>query len=156
MSADIARFLAAQDLILRFWAVVDETDDTAGADLFAADGALVIESFRAAGPEELRRYFAARRELSAERGRSTRHLCSNLRQIPGDGMRLAATITVFSGTGPRPISLGAPSSLADFGFDCVETAQGWRFREVTGRLVFAGPDTPDLAKAASAVRGPQP
>ena len=146
-------FLAVQDLILRFWAVVDEIDDTPGAALFTESGALVIEGFRAAGTEELTRYFTARRALSAERGRCTRHLCTNLRVMPSKGLRLCATITVFSGTGPRPIALGPPSSLADFSFDCVETAGGWRFREIKGALVFAGADTPDLTKAAAAAKG---
>lgn len=151
LSAD--SFLAVQDHVLRFWAVVDETDDTPGPALFTADGALVIESFRAQGAEELTRYFAARRQLSQERRRATRHLCTNLRQLTGKGVRLAATITVFSGTGTRPLPLGAPSSLADFTFDCVETPEGWRFREVRGALVFAGADTPDLGKAAAVAKG---
>lgn len=51
-----------------------------------------------------------------------------------------------------PLSLGR-SSLADFTFDCVETPEGWRFREVRGALVFAGADTPDLGKAAAAAKG---
>ncbi|MFZ5965035.1 nuclear transport factor 2 family protein [Thalassococcus sp. BH17M4-6] len=153
MSLSPEIFLEVQDLVLRFWAVVDEVDDTPGADLFTDGGALVIESFRAEGKAELSRYFAARRVLSAERARSTRHLCTNLRALPGEGTRLAATVTVFSGTGARPLPLQAPSSLADFTFDCVETPDGWRFREVRGTLVFAGADTPDLTKAAQAARG---
>ena len=151
LSPDI--FLAAQDLVLRFWAAVDEVEDTPGAALFTPEGALVIESFRADGTEELSRYFAARRKLSAERQRATRHLCTNLRALPGQGTRLAATMTVFSGMGARPLPLEAPSSLADFTFDCVETPEGWRFREVRGALVFAGADTPDLTKAAQAAKG---
>ena len=153
MSGPAETVLAAQDLILRFWAVVDEVDDTPGAELFTPEGALVIESFRAEGAEELGRYFAARRTLSAERQRATRHLCTNLRVLPGEGIRLCATITVFSGTGARPLPLEAPSSLADFTFDCVETPDGWRFRDVRGALVFAGADTPDLKKAAQAAKG---
>lgn len=153
MSLSAETFLAAQDLVLRFWAVVDEVDDTPGADLFTPEGALAIESFRAEGTAELSRYFAARRTLSTERQRSTRHLCTNLRALPGAGLRLAATITVFSGTGARPLPLQAPSSLADFTFDCVATPDGWRFREVRGVLIFAGADTPDLKKAAQAAKG---
>ncbi len=153
MSLRSQAFLEVQDLVLRFWAVVDETLDTAGATLFTADGALGIESFRAEGTEELTRYFAARRALSAQRQRRTRHLCTNLRRLPGDGMRVAATITVFSGAGASPLPLEAPSSLADFTFDCVETPDGWRFRDVRGALVFAGADTPDLRAAADAAKG---
>ncbi|OLS42692.1 hypothetical protein BV392_20275 [Rhodovulum sulfidophilum] len=153
MSMSAETFLAAQDLVLRFWAVVDEVDDRPGAELFSPDGVLVIESFRAEGTAELSRYFAARRTLSTERQRGTRHLCSNLRGLPAEGVRLAATVTVFSGTGARPLSLEAPSSLADFTFDCVETPDGWRFREVRGALVFAGADTPDLKEAAQAAKG---
>lgn len=153
MTPGAETFLAVQDLILRFWAVVDEVDATAGASLFTTDGALVIESFRAEGAEELTRYFAARRALSAERARSTRHLCTNLRVLPGEGLRLSATITVFSGTGARPVPLGAPSSLADFSFDCAPTPDGWKFRAVKGALVFAGADTPDLKRAAAAAKG---
>ncbi|WP_226341234.1 nuclear transport factor 2 family protein [Gemmobacter serpentinus] len=146
-------YLAAQDLILRFWAVIDEVEDTPGPSLFIETGALAIESFRAEGPEELTRYFTARRMLSVERQRATRHICSNLRLLPGEGTRLAATITVFSGSGARPLPLGTPSTLADFTFDCVETAEGWKFREVWGAVVFAGADTPDLKKAAAAAKG---
>ena len=156
MTLSAEHFLEVQDLVLRFWAVVDEASDRPGAALFTEDGALVIESFRAQGTEELTRYFTARRKLSAERQRTTRHLCSNLRMLPdqpGEGIHLTATITVFSGTGARPIALGAPSSLADFTFDCVATPDGWRFREVRGALVFAGADTPDLQKAAAAAKG---
>lgn len=153
MSLSAETFLAAQDLVLRFWAVVDDADDMPGAELFTPDGALEIESFRAEGTAELSRYFAARRALSTERQRGTRHLCSNLRVLPAEGIRLAATVTVFSGTGARPLSLEAPSSLADFTFDCVKTPDGWRFREVRGALVFAGADTPDLKKAAQAAKG---
>ncbi|WP_121629004.1 nuclear transport factor 2 family protein [Tropicibacter alexandrii] len=153
MSLSAETFLAAQDLVLRFWAVVDEVDDTPGADLFTPEGALAIESFRAEGTAELSRYFAARRTLSTERQRSTRHLCTNLRALPGAGTRLAATVTVFSGTGAHPLPLQAPSSLADFTFDCVATPDGWRFREVRGVLIFAGADTPDLKKAAQAAKG---
>lgn len=153
MSLSAETFLAAQDLVLRFWAVVDEVDDTPGADLFTPEGVLAIESFRAEGTAELSRYFAARRTLSTERQRATRHLCTNLRALPGAGTRLAATVTVFSGTGAHPLQLQAPSSLADFTFDCVETPDGWRFREVRGVLVFAGADTPDLKKAAQAAKG---
>ena len=153
MSLPADTFLAAQDLVLRFWAVVDEVDDTPGADLFIPEGALTIESFRAVGTAELTRYFAARRKLSAERCRSTRHLCTNLRALAGEGARLAATVTVFSGSGARPLPLQAPSSLADFTFDCVETPNGWRFREIRGTLIFAGADTPELMKAAQAAKG---
>jgi hypothetical protein len=153
VTLSVETYLAVQDLVLRFWAVVDEALDTPGAALFTADGALVIESFRAEGQEELTRYFAARRALSDERRRGTRHLCTNLRALPGEGVRMAATITVFSGTGARPLPLEAPSSLADFTFDCIETPEGWRFREVRGALVFAGADTPDLKKAAEAAKG---
>ena len=160
MTLSAEHFLEVQDLVLRFWAVVDEASARPGAALFTEDGALVIESFRAQGTEELTRYFTARRKLSAERQRTTRHLCSNLRALPdqpgegpGEGIVLTATITVFSGTGARPIALGAPSSLADFTFDCVATPDGWRFREVRGALVFAGADTPDLKKAAAAAKG---
>lgn len=149
----VTDFLAAQDLILRFWAVVDEVDSTPGPALFTPDGALVIDSFRAEGEAELARYFAARRALSQENGRRTRHLCTNLRVLPGEGLKLAATITVFSGTGPSPIALGAPSTLADFTFNCVETPEGWRLHHVQGALIFAGADTPDLAKAAAAAKG---
>lgn len=156
MSGSGEAVLAAQDLILRFWAVVDEVEECSGAELFIPDGALVIESFRAEGAEELGRYFAARRALSAERQRATRHLCTNLRVLAGEGIRLCATITVFSGTGARPLPLGAPSTLADFTFDCVETPEGWRFREVRGALVFTGADTPDLTKAAQAAKGVSP
>ena len=156
MTGAVDRFLELQDLVLRFWAVVDEVDDVPGAALFTEDGALVIESFRAQGSEELKRYFTARRAFSADRQRTTRHLCTNLRVMPdqpGDRIRLAATITVFSGVGERPIALGAPSSLADFTFDCVPTPGGWRLSEVRGALVFAGADTPDLKKAAAAAKG---
>lgn len=153
MTLPVETYLAVQDLVLRFWAVVDEALETPGAALFTEDGALVIESFRAEGREELTRYFAARRALSAERSRGTRHLCTNLRALPGEGVRMAATITVFSGTGARPLPLEAPSSLADFTFDCVETPEGWKLREVRGALVFAGADTPDLKKAAEAAKG---
>lgn len=153
MNLSAAEFLELQDLVLRFWAVVDEVDDTSGDSLFTEDGALVIESFRAKGTKELTRYFTARRDLSAERQRTTRHLCSNIRALPGDGTSLTATVTVFSGMGARPIALGAPSSLADFTFDCVATPDGRRFREVRGALVFAGADTPDLTRAAAAAKG---
>lgn len=153
MSLSADTFLAVQDLILHFWAVVDEADDTPGASLFTEQGALVIESFRAEGSEQLTRYFAARHALSAKRARHTRHLCSNLRVMPGTGLRLTATITVFSGTGVRPAVLGPPSSLADFSFDCVETPDGWKFHEVKGALIFAGEDTPDLTQAAVAAKG---
>lgn len=156
MTLSAENFLEVQDLVLRFWAVVDEASDRPGAALFTEDGALVIESFRARGTEELTRYFTARRKLSAERQRTTRHLCSNLRMLPdqpSEGIILTATITVFSGMGARPIALGAPSSVADFTFDCVATPDGWRFREVRGALVFAGADTPDLQKAAAAAKG---
>ena len=153
MSLSAETFLAAQDLVLRFWAVVDEADDMPGPELFTSDGALEIESFRAEGTAELSRYFADRRALSTELQRGTRHLCTNLRALPGQGTRLAATMTVFSGMGARPLPLEAPSSLADFTFDCVETPEGWRFREVRGALVFAGADTPDLKKAAQAAKG---
>ena len=147
------QFHALEDLVLRFWACVDETAPIDGPELFTPDGALVIESFRAEGQAALARYFTARRALSAARGRLTRHLCTNLRLLPGEGVRLAATITVFSGSGACPVALGAPSSLADFTFDCVETAAGWRLACVTGALVFAGADTPDLKQAAAAARG---
>ncbi|GAA4228061.1 hypothetical protein GGQ68_003962 [Sagittula marina] len=153
MSLSAQTYLEVQDLALRFWAVVDEVDDTPGASLFTADGTLGIESFRATGTEELTRYFTARRALSVERQRGTRHLCSNLRFLPGEAVRMAATVTVFSGTGARPLPLEAPSSLADFTFECVETSDGWRFRAVYGALVFAGSDTPDLKKAAAAAKG---
>ncbi|WP_417266761.1 nuclear transport factor 2 family protein [Celeribacter baekdonensis] len=158
MIMTVQQFHEVQDLILRFWACVDEIAEIEGAALFTAKGALVIETFRAEGQEALRRYFTARRTLSVERQRSTRHLCTNLRQLPRagvreGGVRMVATITVFSGTGPRPIALGAPSSLADFTFDCVETGQGWKFTCVSGALIFAGADTPDLQKAAAAAQG---
>jgi len=157
MTMTVQHFHEIQDLILRFWACVDEIAEIEGPAVFTADGALVIETFRAEGQEALTRYFTARRALSAERQRSTRHLCTNLRQLPKaggrDGVRMAATITVFSGTGPRPIALGAPSSLADFTFDCVETPEGWKFTCVTGALIFAGADTPDLKKASAAAQG---
>ena len=153
MTLTCQQFHALEDLVLRFWACVDETAPIDGPELFTPDGALVIESFRAEGQAALARYFAARRTLSAARGRLTRHLCTNLRLLPGAGVRLAATITVFSGSGARPVALGPPSSLADFTFDCVETAAGWRLACVTGALVFAGADTPDLKQAAAAARG---
>lgn len=153
MSTSAQTYLEVQDHILRFWAVVDEVDDTPGAALFTADGALVIETFRATGTEELTRYFDARRTLSAERQRDTRHLCTNLRMLPGEHVRMAGTITVFSGAGARPLPLETPSSLADFTFDCVKTPDGWRFREIHGALVFTGSDTPDLKKAAAAAKG---
>jgi len=147
------QFLAVQDLILRFWACVDETAAIEGPELFTAQGALVIETFRAEGTGELARYFTARRAQSAERQRSTRHLCTNLRALPGHELRLAATVTVFSGTGNRPMALKAPSSLADFTFDCVQTPDGWRLAQVTGELIFAGEDAPDLKRAAAAAKG---
>ncbi len=153
MTLTLEQFHAVQDLILRFWACVDETAPIAGPELFTARGTLVIETFRAEGTDELARYFTARRALSAERRRSTRHLCTNLRALPGAGVRLAATITVFSGSGDRPIALKAPSSLADFTFDCVQTPEGWRFAQITGALVFAGDDAPDLKRAAAAAKG---
>lgn len=153
MTFPVQTFHEVQDLVLRFWAIIDETSDEVGASLFADGGALVIESFRATGAEELGRYFAARRALSVERQRATRHVCSNLRALPGEGLRLAATMMVFSAAGTRPLPLGAPSSLADFTFDCVETSEGWKFAQITGALIFAGADTPDLKKAAEAAKG---
>lgn len=139
------------DLIHRFWAVIDEQIDLPGPDLFTADGALVIESFEARGREALGRYFAGRRNLSREKTRATRHICSNLRLLDAgpDFASCQATITVFSGYGSWPMALNTPSTLCDFTFDCARTAGTWRFSRITGTRVFAGSDTPNLAEAKS-------
>ena len=147
-------YLRLADLIHRFWAVVDEQTDTLGPDLFTEAGELVIGAFRAAGRDELTRYFSARRELSQSSGRATRHLSTNLRLLSCGPQiaRLHSTITVFSGYGLRPIPLGAPSSLADFTFDCHLDGGEWRLTRVEGQLVFTGADTPDLNRAQASTR----
>lgn len=136
-------------LIHRFWSVIDEQTDIPGPSLFTPDGAQVIESFQASGQDALTRYFAGRRALSAEKTRATRHICSNLLLLEaGAGSaRFRVTITVFSGYGALPMPLGAPSTLCDFTFDCVEAGGEWRFSRVEGLRIFAGADTPDLARA---------
>ena len=148
-------FIQLSDLIHRFWALVDEQTDLRGEALFTPAGELVIESFRATGQAELSSYFAARRELSLSRERVTRHLCSNLRLLPGDSAspRLLSTITVFSGYGSRPVPLGAPSSLADFSYECHLSGGEWLLSRVEGRLVFTGADTPDLSRAQASAKG---
>lgn len=152
-------FLCVQDLVHRFWACIDETLDTPGPQFFTPDGELVIESFRAVGPDELERYFAGRRQLSRTKGRTTRHIASNLRVLDAgpDRVKCQTTITVFSGYGAKPIDLGTPSTLCDFFFDCVREADGgWKLRRVEGWRIFAGGDTPDLSKAAADVKGAAP
>lgn len=143
------------DLIHRFWAVIDEQSDSPGPDFFTPDGALVIESFEASGRDALIRYFAGRRMLSQEKTRATRHLCSNLRLVDSaEGRALfQVTITVFSGYGAWPMPLGAPSTLCDFSFDCVQSGGDWRFARVEGLRIFAGADTPDLARAQATATG---
>lgn len=156
MSITPESLFCVQNLIYRFWACIDETLDTSGPELFTPDGELVIESFRAAGPEELGRYFAGRRHLSQTKGRTTRHLVTNLRVLDAgtDHAKCQITITVFSGYGAKPISLGTPSTLCDFFFDCVRGMEGgWKLQRVEGVRIFAGDDTPDLSKAAADAKG---
>lgn len=150
MGADQAIFYEVQDLVLRFWASVDEAVETSGERLFTPEGELAIESFLARGEAELTRYFSARRAKSAAESRTTRHVVSNLRLIEAstDLATLVGTATVFSGYGPRPAALGAPSSLADFSYRCRRGAEGWLLERVEGRLIFTGADSPNWSKTA--------
>lgn len=140
----------AEAIVLRFWAVIDETVNDPGESLFLPEGTMTIETFQAKGTLQLAGYFAGRREKSAVQSRMTRHVVSNLRHamLP-DGQRIVdCLVTVFSSYGPRPAPLGPPSTVADFTFTCGTDADGQlKLDTVTGRLVFVGGDTPDLTAA---------
>lgn len=140
----------AEALVIQFWAVVDEILDIPGAMLFLPEGTLRIEAFKAEGANQLAAYFAGRREKSASQSRITRHVISNLRYASGlNGAPIVdCLVTVFSGYGSRPAPLGPPSSLADFTFDFGTDGAGeMKLAAVSGRLIFAGSDTPDLKAA---------
>ncbi len=152
-------YLSVQDLIFNFWACVDETISRPGESFFTPDGDMRIEAFRANGRDELAQYFVNRREKSAASQRRTRHLATNPRIISMEPGRLhvQTTITVFSGYGATPLELGTPSSLCDFLFYCVRSAEGeWLLERVEGRLIFAGKDAPVLEKAGSKSAGTEP
>lgn len=146
-----ADVLAAQDVIARYWAIVDGTLDAPVGPCFTDDAFLQIEDLVVQGRAMLTEAVGARTARAVAQGRATRHLVTNavVRSYAGDELVIAGLITVFSGLGERP----APtlSSVGDFTYRCVRTGTGaWQIARLEGAIVFAGGDSPYARPAPSA------
>ena len=137
---------AAKDLVLEFWACMDETSDGSAEALFTEDGVLTIDPIksavvRVAGLEQLAVFCRKRREVAASSKRVTRHVVSNQRVVAqaAESMTLSGYVTDYIGAGELPLPVLAPTAVADFSYDFVLNADGaWRLSLVSGKIIFEG------------------
>lgn len=149
----VADILAAQDVIIRYWSIVDGKLGAPVAPSFTPDCFMRIEGMEISGRDALVAAVAKRTAKAVEQGRATRHLVSNLRvtHLSADRLGFDSLLTVFSGYGDRPMLLGTPSSLGDFAYDCVRSAAGdWQISRIEGEIIFASSDSPFAKRAPDA------
>lgn len=115
---------------------VDHFDDAACAALFAADGVFERAGQESRGHAAIRAFLAAR-----PRGRTTRHLCTGVRidRTGPDTASGTCSALMFHAAVPEGTQAPtAPPLVVDYVDAYVRTADGWKFRRRSTRIVFTG------------------
>lgn len=150
LPVDATEVLAAREVVVGYWAIVDGRLKAPVDACFTEDAQLSIEGLEIAGRDNLVQAVRERTQQAARQGRTTRHVVSNLfvSGASDGGLILDGLITVFSGYGDPPAPLGPPSSVGDFTYHCVRAGAGeWRISRLDGKIVFAGKDSPYFRRA---------
>ena len=126
-------------LLLRVLRLADMGSGDDIAELFAADGTLVIPLGRAHGPEQLRAVLLLQQELPE---RTERRVLSNLLLTVHDAARAEGTayVTVYSHDGAAvagEMPLVGPQALGLCSVRFARTAAGWRLADCRVEPTFA-------------------
>jgi hypothetical protein len=125
-------------LVTRYCHYVDHGQAERIAELFTKDGAWRAPGIEMKGHEELRRGFAARQ---ANRGRMSRHVCSNLLVdvIDADTATGVVYLTLYRHDGEegrRTSPLEGPEMVGEYRDRFVRTPDGWRIAERSTHVDF--------------------
>jgi uncharacterized protein (TIGR02246 family) len=125
-------------LVTRYCHYVDHGEAARIAELFAKDGVWCAPGVEMKGQEEVRRGFAARQ---ANRGRRSRHVCSNLvvEVIDADHARGVVYLTLYrhdGAEGRRTSPLEGPVLVGEYRDRFVRTPEGWRIAERSTHVDF--------------------
>lgn len=136
----------AKELILEFWAIMDNVSDKRVESLFAPHGELVIDTVtsplvRVSGREQLASFGLKRSDAAASTKRVTRHIVSNLRvtKAEASAITLSGHVTDYVGSGDLPIRLNSPAVVADFSYEVAFAEDGSAsLTAVVGKVIFDG------------------
>jgi hypothetical protein len=140
---DLALWYALNRLIINYWADVDDDGGASAHDFYLPDALYVVGENRFEGEENIRAFYARRRERG---NATTRHLISNLRAF-SDGAhhaRMIGVMSLFQGEGRPPINEASPlAMIADFEARFVQIdGHSWRFQSHVLTPIFVGRDRP--------------
>lgn len=146
MSSRLYKVEGAKELILEFWAIMDNVSDKLVESLFAPQGELVIDTVtsplvRVSGREQLASFGLKRSEAAASTKRVTRHIVSNLRvtKFDASAITLSGHVTDYVGSGDLPIRLNSPAVVADFSYEVAFAEDGSAsLTAVAGKVIFDG------------------
>jgi hypothetical protein len=146
-----ADFLAAQEIISRYWAMVDGKLNAPVELCFTNNCIIKIGGLEISGRDRLVKSILARSQNAAQQDRSTRHMVSNIvvTDCSTNHLTFDSLLTVFSGYGEKPAPLRSPSSIGDFTYYFTKAETGeWKISRLEGVIIFAGSDSPFSRQAA--------
>jgi SnoaL-like domain len=118
------------------WRIDHRLSDTA-ADLFVADGEMILGSAAMHGRGEIEAWGRQR----ADSDYTTRHVCTNMRfEASGDAAAGTTVVTVYRHTGEGEGDTRA-LTVGEFADKFVRTPDGWRFRSRRIERLFSPPSS---------------
>jgi hypothetical protein len=140
---DLALWYRLNRLITEYWFEVDANGGSQAHDFYLPDALYAVGSNRFEGHEQIRLFYARRRQ----RGNTTsRHLITNLRTFRDDARcaRMVGVMTLYRDDGRAPIEQARPPAMiADFEAHCaLGDDRRWRLQSHVLRPIFVGRDRP--------------